>query len=300
MKNVTGVVAALALFAAVAPPASADSVSCGPRVAAENIGSGDVVGRGATGREPDLDQTHADLPAAAKNRAGKGLDVTVPVYFHSITAGPLGALTDAQVADQIAVLNTTFGGGEGGAQTGFTFTLAGATRTDSAEWFFAKSGGNAEHDMKRTLKQGGDNALNVYANDGAGYLGYAYLPDITTKPGRTYLDGVVLNWRTLPGASTEYAGRYDLGETLAHETGHWLNLEHTFYGGCSSKGDYVPDTPKEKTPTSGCPAGKDTCTAPGDDPIHNYMDYSYDTCYTQFTEGQAQRMRDSWLLYRAG
>jgi hypothetical protein len=29
------------------------------------------------------------------------------------------------------------------------------------------------------------------------------------------------------------------------------------------------------------------------------MDYSFDTCYTEFTSGQAQRMKDAWLFYRA-
>jgi hypothetical protein len=51
-------------------------------------------------------------------------------------------------------------------------------------------------------------------------------------------------------------------------------------------------------PTSGCPSGKDACPEPGLDQIHNYMDYSYDSCYWEFTVGQAQRMRDAWLLRR--
>jgi hypothetical protein len=29
------------------------------------------------------------------------------------------------------------------------------------------------------------------------------------------------------------------------------------------------------------------------------MDYSYDTCYTEFTAGQALRMQDAWLHWRA-
>jgi hypothetical protein len=258
-----------------------------------------VAGRGTTAREPDLGQVHADLPASAKGKAGKSFKATVPVYFHVVTDGTTGALTDAQIAAQIQVLNNTYAGGEGGAKTGFSFTLAGVDRTDNAAWFYANPGGTNEHTMKQTLRRGGNNALNLYSTTAGDYLGWAYLPDITTKPGQLYLDGVVVDWASMLGTSTIYAGRYDQGETATHEVGHWLNLEHTFYGGCSAKGDFVDDTPAEKTPTSGCPAGKDTCKAPGLDPIHNYMDYSYDSCYTEFTAGQTQRMRDAWLLYRA-
>ncbi len=253
-------------------------------------------GRGLIARERDLGQTIKDLPASAKGKARAGFSVTVPVYYHVITDGTLGAVSDGILLAQTRVLNVTFGGGEGGANTGFAFVQAGVTRTDNASWYYLQGRG-ADAEMKQALRQGGNNALNVYVNSGAGYLGYAYYPDILTTS-QAYLDGVVLNWESMPGASTTFAGRYDQGETLTHEAGHWLNLAHTFEGGCN-KGDLVDDTPAQKTPTGGCPEGKDTCRAPGLDPIHNYMDYSYDSCYTEFTPGQTQRMRDAWLFYRA-
>ncbi|MEU8222512.1 zinc metalloprotease [Kribbella sp. NPDC048915] len=252
------------------------------------------------GREPELGQVAKDLPATAKGRASADFRVTVPVYFHVVTDGSIGALTRSQIRAQIGVLNNTFAGGEGGARTGFRFTLAGVTRTDNPTWFYAGAGGKPEHDMKRALHTGGPGDLNLYSTTaGEGLLGWAYLPDIVTKPGQAYLDGVVIDWESFLGASTTYEGAFDQGETTTHEVGHWLNLEHTFFGGCGPKGDFVDDTPAEKTPTSGCPAGKDTCPAPGLDPIHNYMDYSFDSCYTEFTPGQAQRMADAWLHYRA-
>ncbi|HZB77342.1 MAG TPA: zinc metalloprotease [Solirubrobacteraceae bacterium] len=313
--TLTGAVALVSTIAAVAAApagagvhatAASQAAFCDPLSTADTrvfggspSGGNALAGRGGVVREPDLSQTHADMPASAKGKAGRNFKATIPVYFHVVTDGATGNVTDAQIAAQIAVLNNTFSAGEGGAAAGFTFKLAGVTRTDNALWFYGNPGGADEHRMKQTLERGGDNALNWYSTTAGDYLGWAYLPDITTKPGQTYLDGVVVDWESMPGTSATYAGRYDQGETGTHEVGHWLNLEHTFYGGCSAKGDFVEDTPAEKTATSGCPAGKDTCSAPGLDPIHNYMDYSYDSCYTEFTAGQVQRMRDAWLLYRA-
>ena len=80
---------------------------------------------------------------------------------------------------------------------------------------------------------------------------------------------------------------------------HWLGLFHTFQGGCTATNDEVTDTPAQGASTNGCPEGADTCTLPGLDPIHNYMDYSYDTCYTMFTAGQTSRMNTMWAAHRA-
>ena len=144
----------------------------------------------------------------------------------------------------------------------------------------------------------GNNVLNMYLATAGDYLGWAYLPKVVTQG--NVLPGRRRDQLGVPARRVrQFRDRYDQGETATHEVGHWLNLEHTFYRGCNGRGDYVDDTPYEATATSGCPAGKDTCTAPGTDPIHNYMDYSYDQCYTEFTAGQAARMQDAWLTFRA-
>jgi hypothetical protein len=295
--------ATVAPTAAARKPASSgtakSAAACIPSSAKITARAATFEGRGGDVREPDLGQLHVDLPARAKGKAGRTFRTTVPVYFHVVTDGSIGNLTEAQIAAQMNVLNVTFAGGEGGTETGFRFKLVGVTRTDNADWFYSGPGGTDEHSMKRALREGGTDTLNLYSTTAGPYLGWAYLPSIVTKPGQAYLDGIVVDWESMPGTSTTYAGRYDQGETATHEAGHWLNLEHTFFGGCSAKGDFVDDTPPQKTPTSGCPEGKDTCKEPGLDPIHNYMDYSFDTCYTEFTPGQAQRMKDAWLFFRA-
>jgi hypothetical protein len=85
--------------------------------------------------------------------------------------------------------------------------------------------------MTQTLRHGGPDALNVYSTRAGAYLGWAYLPEIVTKPGQVHLDGVVIDWESPRRVSDTYEGRYDQGKTATHEVGHWLNLEHTLYGG---------------------------------------------------------------------
>jgi hypothetical protein len=63
-------------------------------------------------------------------------------------------------------------------------------------------------------------------------------------------------------------------------------------------GDEVDDTPFEASPAYGCPVGRNTCPAPGDDPVHNYMDYTDDACLTEFTSGQVARAHEIVPVYR--
>ena len=258
-----------------------------------------LTARGAQGaREPSLNQT-IESPARQPGR-GQTFRVSVPTYVHVISLPDgTGNVSMQAIRDQIRVLNVTFRGGEGGFNTGFSFDLAGVTRTVNEEWYNAGPSTSGERAMKRALRQGGNDALNIYLTTAGIYLGWAYYPNQVNKNGSAYLDGIVVDWESMLGTSSRYAGRYDQGETATHEAGHWLNLAHTFNGGCNNWGDYVEDTPPMLVPTNGCPAGKDTCSEPGLDPIHNYMDYSYDSCYTEFTAGQAARMQDAWLFYRA-
>jgi hypothetical protein len=232
-----------------------------------------------------------------KSKINGPVSATVPVYIHIITSGGAGNLSDATVAAQIAVLNDTFDGGAlGGAPSGISFTLAGTTRTENPDWFVLDSL-EEEFAMKSALKQGDSTALNIYFGDGlsAGFLGFAYYPSIVTMQRYQVLDGLVIDYRTVPGGSI--AG-FNLGYTATHEAGHWLGLAHTFEKGCLGHGDFVDDTPAMSEPTSGCPEGKDTCPEPGTDPIHNFMDYSDDPCYNQFTPGQVERMQKQYLHWR--
>ena len=108
-------IAALSLALVPTPVLAAAIGACAP---GGGGGRDILVGRDGVAREKDTGQQHKDLPARAKGEAPASLSATVPVWFHVVTDGSLGNLTSQQINAQIAVLNTGFGGGEGGDDSG--------------------------------------------------------------------------------------------------------------------------------------------------------------------------------------
>ncbi|KAI2613426.1 Metalloprotease [Hypoxylon sp. NC1633] len=216
---------------------------------------------------------------------------TVNTYFHVVAASRSAAdgyLTQTMVNDQLAVMNGDY------SPHGITFNLVSTDWTINSNW---AADGN-ELAMKRALRKGTYSDLNVYflGDLGGGLLGYCYFPDdVASGSTAFYTDGCTILAQSVPGGT---AAPFNLGGTVSHEVGHWMNLYHTFQGGCSGSGDSVADTPPQASATSGCPTSRDSCPGGGVDPIHNYMDYSDDICYTEFTAGQEARMYSAWSAYR--
>ncbi len=237
-------------------------------------------------------QARTDALLQGRERRAARASATIPVYVHvMLSASGAGDVTSSQITSQVSELNQDYAGGESSsaANTGFAFSLAGVNRYYNSTWH---TDGQSTTYRSQT-RQGGANALNIWLVDFS-YLGIATFPwDYTANPG---IDGIRVQYSSLPGGS---ATNFNQGKTASHEAGHWLGLYHTFQGGCTSSNDLVSDTPAQASSTSGCPAGRDSCSLPGVDPIHNYMDYSYDSCYNQFTPGQGTRMSQAWAAYCA-
>ncbi|KAG9122016.1 hypothetical protein FRC07_001774 [Ceratobasidium sp. 392] len=267
-----------------------------------------VSGQRRCGSEPGAEKVAAAEAHFAANKVeasalelveakAKGKKIVLNVHWHVISAGKSlkkGNVPDSQIKANIAQTNKDY------SKTGISLKLVEITRTVNPLWFTNVTHGTPEQDaMKKALRKGGPADVNVYTVGFEGgpspdLLGYATFPkDYADAPQD---DGVVIRYSTLPGGSMP---PYNQGKTFTHELGHWLGLYHPFQGeSCKGPGDYVADTPQEKSAASGCDYGRDTCPGGGKDPIHNFMDYSDDSCLNQFTKGQTNRMKYQIRTYR--
>ena len=175
--------------------------------------------------------------------------------------------------------------------------------------------------MKKLLADDDQATLDVYsASLGQHLLGWAASPPTSASSPRTrplprFFDGVVIDFRSVPqpegnteGDTRVFPdGTYEEGDTLTHEVGHWLELYHTFQGGCPTTATTAatrsPTHRPRRRRTSSAPRPGTTRATParraGPGPVNNFMDYSFDSCLTEFTPEQAARMQFAWETYRS-
>jgi len=153
--------------------------------------------------------------------------------------------------------------------------------------------------MQRKLHRGDKAVLNVYFPELApGLNGQSSLPwGFGTA---IWNDGAVISSLALIGS-----GNSDLeqGDTMAHEVGHWLGLQHPWRNACKSEG--IADTPRVKQRFSGCSNSTDIFSEgvcreePSEmNNANNFMDGGNDDCSFLFTAGQVESMHAAYEYYR--
>lgn len=177
----------------------------------------------------------------------------------------------------MVVLNETF------SPHHIQFILRNTSHTVNDDW----AASPRVKDKALALRRGGYDELNIYFETGlmkngsvTGLCEFPVEDPVGTGINGTswaVYDGCHVSPGTMPGGPGVYFNPDDnKGKTATHEVGHWLGLFHVFEGfDCSGEGDLISDTPATLTATEGCPTSQDSCPdQPGDDPYHNYMDYS--------------------------
>lgn len=243
-------------------------------------------------------------------------NLIIPVVVHVIHEGGSSNISDAQIRDQIRILNEDYQRLNADTvntpaaflpivgRANIEFRLAtkdpNGNCTDGIVRVYHSmtSGPSANRDEVKSVSYwNSQKYLNMWVvsniNSGttAGtILGYAQFPG----GGAASTDGVVIRsdcFGSIETASSGFAGK---GRTSTHEVGHWLSLRH-IWGDATCGNDGISDTPTHQAPNSGCPSfphnvgGCSGGNANGEFYV-DYMDYSDGACENAFSAGQVTNM----------
>lgn len=241
---------------------------------------------------------------ATVERRASGVVYIIPIVFHILHNYGAENVSDAQVYDQVAILNRDYR--RLNADTADIVPAFQGMASDIEVEFRLPSidpNGNCTNGIDRiatllTYSANDNSKLNPWPNnkylniwvantlENTGAAAYAYLPGSVPSPS---VDGVLCRHNYLGSIGTSDVNS---SRTLTHEIGHCLNLQHpwgsTNQPGVSCGDDGVSDTPITMGWTS-CVLSGSVCNPPIIENVQNYMDYSY--CDVMFTEGQKTRMR---------
>jgi hypothetical protein len=252
----------------------------------------------------------------SKETLNKKSTIKIPVVVHILYSADSQNISNERVFAQISAINKSFSGQSTHSMGAFSsdmkvdtdieFCLAnikpdgsatnGIERRETAvDGFtnnsvkFHSSGGLDAWDPQRYFNIW---VCNYTYSDGTSYIFSAYAQFPGSGINNTY--GIVIRYGAFGLDDTTYFR--GSGGILSHEIGHCFNLRHIWGddGTSCSGSDYCEDTPNQDARTSGKHSGllTDNCSPSSPGIMYmNYMDYSDDVIYANFTPDQKTRMQ---------
>lgn len=245
----------------------------------------------------------------------------IPVVVHVIYDHDSNNISEEQIISGIDILNKGFAGELADtsdipalfhdkiAQLNVQFKLAkidsAGNPTNGIVKISSSKTNNAGDNVKKLSYWPSDKYFNIWVTQTVGSGGK--LSGFSPFPGSVDWDkyGVVIRHDHFGVVGTSITD----GTTIIHETGHSLDLFHTFEsayngsgdgcgGDCGKKGDKVCDTPPAELGYAGCNKNLNTCkndnlghSPYSEDVIDNVQNFmSYHSCRTMFTLGQKNRI----------
>jgi len=251
---------------------------------------------------------------------GQQLQVcTVNVYVHVLFSNPTTRCTDQQIQDAIAYTNQVYaqscqyclnGGVRGlwGAEQSNSYVQiawdpANRSNVSTSQTFafgnYVKEASSGGSDAVGLGESG--SADDIYCNwwicdlEG-GLLGFGTFPWMTN-----HIQGIVTDYDCF-AAPLGTNPKYQDGQVIPHEFGHYFNLRHVWGDGDCTADDFCADTPMASGAARTCvPPDRDTCpNLPGLDMVENIMDYNPGHCSGIITHDQTARIRDCLTQFRPG